>query len=59
MLNLDQTSQPAERTGFGKRISDLWNSGNRRARLLFWAASGLVLNCCCIIIPLWDSSGGP
>lgn len=56
-MNLNQPPQPTERVNLGKRISDLWNSRNRIAKLMIVLSSGLVLNCCCIIIPLWDSSG--
>ena len=52
MRNLNQALQPISRVGIGKRISDLWNSGNRRALLLTLATTGLVLNCCCVVIPL-------
>ena len=58
-MNLDQTPQPTERVNIGKRISDLWNSRNRMAMLVVAVTSSLVLNCCCLIIPLWDFSGGP
>ena len=51
-MNLKQAPQPTERVGIGKRISDLWNSRNRIAKLLILATTGLVLNCCCVIIPL-------
>lgn len=56
-MNLNQPPQPTERVNLGNRISDLWNSRNRIAKLIVVLSSGLVLNCCCIIIPLWDSSG--
>ena len=49
-MNLDQAPLPAERVGIGKRISDLWNSGYRRVMLIILAT--LVLNCCCVVIPL-------
>jgi hypothetical protein len=51
-MNLKQATQRTERVGIGKRISDLWNSKNRIVRLTILAATGLVLNCCCVIIPL-------
>lgn len=51
-MNLNQAPQPTERVGIGKRISDLWNSRNRIAKLIILATTGLVLNCCCVIIPL-------
>ena len=57
-MNLQQTSRPTERVGLGKRISDLWNSRNRIARLTILVTSGLVLNCCCIIIPLSTKANG-
>ena len=50
-MNLNQTPLSTERIGIGKRISDLWNSGNRRAKLII-LATGLILNCCCVVIPL-------
>ena len=43
----------------GKRISDLWNSRKRIVTLVIFVTSGLVLNCCCVIIPLLDSAGNP
>ena len=55
-MNLNQAPQPTERAGIGKRISDLWNSRNRIARLIILATTGLVLNCCCVIIPLWSKA---
>ena len=58
-MSLNQSPQPTERVGIRKRISDVWNSRNRIVALLFLVTTGLVLNCCCVIIPLWDSSGGP
>jgi len=58
MMNLKQVPQPMERLGIGKRISHLWNSRNRVARLIMLATLGLVLNCCCIIIPIPHSSTG-
>ncbi|MEO5888311.1 MAG: hypothetical protein ABIQ77_11690 [Anaerolineales bacterium] len=51
-MNSNQIPQPVEKIGIGKRISGLWNSGNRRARLIILAATGLVFFCCCIGIPL-------
>jgi hypothetical protein len=57
-MNLEQTPQPTERVGLGKRISDLWNSRNRIARLTILVTSGLILNCCCIIIPLSTKANG-
>ena len=30
----------------------LWNSRHRIAKLLILATTGMVLNCCCVIIPL-------
>src|SRR5688572_29554500 len=51
-MSLNQAPQPTGRVGIGKRISDLWNSRNRRAMLLILATTGLVLNCCCVVIPL-------
>ena len=54
MTNLNQAPQPSEPADIGKRISELWNSKNRIARLAVLATSGLVLNCCCVIIPLWQ-----
>jgi hypothetical protein len=59
MVNVDQTPQPTERVGIGKRISEVWNSRKRITRLVVLGTSGLVLQCCCIIIPLWDSSRVP
>ena len=58
-MNSDQTPQPTKGAGIRKRISNLWDSRNRIVTLIFLATTGLVLNCCCVIIPLWDSSGGP
>ena len=57
-MDLNQVSQPTERAGISKRISDLWNSRNRIARLVIFAAAGLVLNCCCVIIPLSGKAAG-
>jgi len=51
-MSLNQAPQPTERVGIGKRISDLWNSRNKRAMLFILATTGLVLNCCCVVIPL-------
>jgi len=51
-MNLNQVPQPTERVGIRKRIFDLWNSRNRIAKLIILATTGLVLNCCCVIIPL-------
>jgi hypothetical protein len=51
-MNLDQTTQPKERVGIKKRISNVWNSRNRMVRLIMLVTTGLVLNCCCVIIPL-------
>ena len=42
-MNLDQAPQPVEKIGIGKHLSDLWNSGNRRAKLIILAATGLVV----------------
>lgn len=58
MMNLKQVPQPTERLGIGKRIFNLWHSRNRVARLIMLATIGLVLNCCCIIIPIPHSSTG-
>ena len=58
-MNVDQTPKPTERTGIRERIADAWNSRNRVVTIVVWLSAGLVLNCCCIVIPLWDSSGGP
>jgi hypothetical protein len=57
-MNLNQDPQPTERVGIGKRISELWSARNRITAFIILAATGLVLNCCCLIIPLWDYSGG-
>lgn len=43
---------PTERVGIGKRISNAWNSRNRIVRVTTLVTLGLVLNCCCVIIPL-------
>ena len=43
---------PTERVGIGERISKIWNSRNRIVRLTTLVTLGLVLNCCCVIIPL-------
>jgi len=51
-MNLHQAPQHTERVNIGKRIADLWNSRNRRTRLIIWATTGMVLNCCRVIIPL-------
>jgi hypothetical protein len=56
---LNQAPQPAKRVGIGKRISDVWNSRNRLARLLILVTTGLVLNCCCVIIPLSGQANSP
>ncbi len=58
-MNSNHVAPPAERAGIGQRISSaLWSSRNRIAAFIILAATGLVLNCCCLIIPLWDYSGG-
>jgi hypothetical protein len=57
-MNVDPTPQTTQPGNIGKRISDLWNSRNRIAMLFVVLSSGLVLNCCCLIIPLWGTSGG-
>ena len=57
-MNLNQDPQPMEQIGIGKRISELWSSRNRITAFIILAATELVLNCCCLIIPLWDYSGG-
>jgi hypothetical protein len=59
IMNFNQAPQPAERFGIGKRISDLWNSGNKRVNLIILATTGLVLNCCCVIIPLSSKGNSP
>src|SRR5215216_8071053 len=51
-MNLNQTPQPTERVGIKERISKGWNSRNRIVRLTTLVTLGLVLNCCCVIIPL-------
>ena len=51
-MNLNQAPQPHERVGMGNHISDLWNSRNRLSKILILATTGLILNCCCVIIPL-------
>src|SRR5215212_10387089 len=51
-MNLNHALQVTKPDNIGKRISDLWNSRNRIVRLTILAATGLVLNCCCVIIPL-------
>ena len=51
-MNSNQTPMPTERVGIGKRISNAWNSPNRIVRLITLVTLGLVLNCCCVIIPL-------
>lgn len=58
-MNLNQASQPTERIGIRKRIADLWNSRNRIARLTILVTTGLVLNCCCVIIPLSGKAHSP
>lgn len=57
-MNLNQAPQPMHRAGIGKRISGLWNSRNRITRLMILAMTGLVLNCCCVIIPLSTQAKG-
>ncbi len=57
-MNSKNTTQPMGRLGIGKRISELWSARNRITAFIILAATGLVLNCCCLIIPLWDYSGG-
>ena len=52
MINLKQAPQPGEGSNWGKQISNLWSSKNRITRLIILATTGLVLNCCCVIIPL-------
>ena len=59
MMDLNQTPQPTERVEIGKRISEVWNSGKRITRLVVLVTGGLVLQCCCIIVPLWDSTRVP
>ena len=54
-LNDGFRPRPTERVGIGKRITDLWNSRNRIARLIIWGTTGLVISGCCIIIPLWSN----
>ena len=51
-MDLNQALQPTEWVDIRKRISNLWNSRNRITKLIIWATAGLVLNCCCVIIPL-------
>ena len=58
-MNLNQASQPTERIGIRKRIADLCNSRNRIARLTILVTTGLVLNCCCVIIPLSGKAHNP
>ena len=58
-MNLNQTPQPTNRLGIGRRISNVWNSRNRLARLLILVTTGLVLNCCCVIIPLSSQANSP
>jgi len=58
-MNLNQTPQPTNRLGIGRRISNVWNSRNRLARLLILVTTGLVLNCCCVIIPLSSPANSP
>lgn len=58
MMNPNQVLRSTERIGIGKGISDLWNSRNRVVRLIMLGTLGLVLNCCCIIIPIPHSSTG-
>ena len=50
-MNINQNPLPTEQVGIGKRISNLWNSRTRKTKLII-LATGLVLNCCCIVIPL-------
>jgi hypothetical protein len=57
-MNSNHTPPPTEQAGIGQRISAFWSSRNRITAFIILAATGLVLNCCCLIIPLWDYSGG-
>ena len=59
MMNSNQFPQPPERVDIRKRISVLWNSRNRIARLTILATAGLVLQCCCLIIPIGNSLAEP
>ena len=58
-MNSNHVPQPAERVGLEKRISALWSSRKRIATFFILVTTGVVLNCCCLIIPLWDYTGGP
>ncbi len=58
MMNSNNVPQPTEQAGMKERISALWSSRNRITTFFILTATGLVLNCCCLIIPLWDYSGG-
>ena len=51
-MNSNPDPQPTEPVGIGKRLADVWNSRSRIASLVILLTSGLVLNCCCVIIPL-------
>jgi hypothetical protein len=57
-MNLNQAPQPMQRAGIRKRIAALWSSRNRISRLVILATTGLVLNCCCVIIPLSTQATG-
>jgi len=59
MMDLNQAPQPTEQVSIGERLSNVWNSRSRIARIIILTTSGLALNGCCIVIPLWWSSGGP
>ena len=57
-MNSNHTPPSTQWAGIGQRISTLWSSRNRITAFIILTATGLVLNCCCLIIPLWDYSGG-
>jgi hypothetical protein len=53
MMDSNQTPQPTERVGIAERLSNVWNSRSRIARIILLTASGLAIQGCCIVIPLW------
>ena len=58
MMNSNNVPQPTERVGMKERLSALWNSRSRITTIFFLVTTGLVLNCCCLIIPLGSYTGG-
>jgi len=58
MMNSNQSPQPPQKVGIGKRISNFWNSGNR-GKLTILGVTGLIFFCCCIGAPLANRGNTP